>query len=79
VQWRATCTISDSNPSDATVFTNQCDIKGGQSGSGVWDSANNIRAIVSWESSSVNGFQQLTTTRYWDALAWAGGESHFGW
>jgi hypothetical protein len=73
-QWTMSCSLSDSDASDSITLT-KCDVKGGQSGSGVMDkSTNQIRAIVSAENAIYNIFQQMTTARFNDALSWAGSE-----
>ncbi|KAI8464412.1 MAG: hypothetical protein J3K34DRAFT_474337 [Monoraphidium minutum] len=52
-----------------------CDIIPGQSGSPVWENRNGgspfIRGIVSFGGPTMNGLQQLTRTRFLDALAWS--------
>ena len=63
-------TISSS--SSLTYYT-YMDIKGGQSGSGVWRLLNGNRhviGVVSWESPSINGGPRITSSRFTDITNW---------
>lgn len=59
--------------STSLSYRTYMDIKGGQSGSGVWRLLNGNRhvfGVVSWESPSINGGPRITSARFNDLTNW---------
>jgi V8-like Glu-specific endopeptidase len=59
--------------SSSLTYYTYMDIKGGQSGSGVWRLLNGQRhvlGVVSWESPSINGGPRITSSRFTDISNW---------
>lgn len=59
--------------STSLSYRTYMDIKGGQSGSGVWRLLNDQRhvfGVVSWESPSINGGPRITSSRFTDLSNW---------